>query len=100
HNLELPALPSQGVLDSQAAAGQGAAIQQINQGLRQVAQEQSGVYVLDYDALVARHGRGCWHDERKWLSLRLPIAAPQLQHLARGGLRFIHPLSGKVSNAL
>jgi hypothetical protein len=37
---------------------------------------------LDYDALVGRHGRTRWYDERKWLTMRMPIAAYNLVHLA------------------
>ena len=100
HNLEEAILPSRGILDSQLAAGQGVAIQQINRELRALAAEQTGVYVLDYDALVARHGRSSWHDERKWLTVRLPMAAQNLNHVAQEWLRFLHPLTGKVAKAL
>jgi FkbH-like protein len=100
HTLEIPPLLSQGVLDSQSEAGQAAAIQRINQELRRIAGEHRGVYVLDYDALVSRHGRLRWHDERKWLTMRMPIAADNLIHLANEWLRFIHPLTGKVCKVL
>src|SRR5262249_20661572 len=59
-----------------------------------------GVFVLDYDGLVARHGRRNWHDERKWLTTRMPIRAENLIHLANEWLRFIHPLTGKVCKVL
>jgi FkbH-like protein len=59
-----------------------------------------GVYVLDYDALVARNGRLRWRDERKWLIARLPIAADQMIHLAREWMRFLVPLTGKTAKAL
>jgi FkbH-like protein len=65
-----------------------------------MAGEHKGIYVLDYDALVARHGRLRWHDERKWLTMRMPLAAENLMHLANEWLRFIHPLTGKVCKAL
>jgi FkbH-like protein len=100
HNLELPAVPSQGVLDTQSEQSQGDAIQQINRGLRFLAREHTGVYVLDYDALVARYGRDNWHDERKWLTVRMPIASQYLIHLAQEWMRFLCPLNGKVIKAL
>ena len=31
--------------------------------MRAICNEHRGVYALDYDALVARHGRARWHDE-------------------------------------
>ena len=56
HTLETPALPSQGVFDQQSSNGQVGAIQEINTALRQLANQQRGVYVLDYDTVVARYG--------------------------------------------
>lgn len=100
HTLEVPAHPCEGVLENQVQGGQSAIIQEINQALRRIAGEQSGVYILDYDALVARHGRLPWHDERKWLTLRLPIASPYLMTMASEWLRFLHPVLGRVCKVL
>jgi FkbH-like protein len=100
HNLEEPAFPSQGVLDSQLIFSQRDAILQINCAIRNSAKQNQGIYVLDYDGLVSRHGRLSWHDERKWLTARMPIAADKLVNLAREWLRFVVPLSGKISKAL
>ena len=79
HSLEHPTHPSFGVLDSQSEGGQSETgqsglIRQINRELRRVAKNHRGIYILDYDALVARYGSKHWHDERKWLTARLPIA--------------------------
>jgi len=100
HNLEMPSQAAAGVLDVQDGEGQLATIQGINAALRGVAAESTGVYVLDYDGLVARHGRDRWHDEQKWLTMRMPIAADCLVHLVNEWLRFIHPLAGKICKAL
>jgi FkbH-like protein len=100
HSLELPVRPIAGVLDAQQEAGQAAAIRQINQALRQIAGQHRGVYVLDYDGLVARHGRSRWRDERKWLIARMPIAADCLIEMAREWMRFLVPLTGKTSKVL
>lgn len=100
HSLEQPARPSAGLLDAQSGFGQSPAIQQINRELRKIVAAHRGVYLLDYDALVARHGRLRWHDERKWLTARMPIAADQLIHLSREWLRFVVPLAGKTSKVL
>jgi len=100
HNLEQPARPSAGLLDAQLESGQAAAIQRINQELRRIVSEHRGVYLLDYDGLVARHGRLRWRDQRKWLTARMPIAADQLVQLAREWLRFLVPLTGKIAKAL
>lgn len=100
HNFEQPIAVSQGVLDSQLDVSQSPAIRQINEGFRRLASQHPGVYILDYDGLVARHGRAHWHDERKWLMVRLPIAAQNLNHLVNEWLRFLHPLTGKVAKAV
>ncbi len=100
HNFERPAAPSQGILDAQIGSGQSEAIQKLNAELAAIARENAGVYVLDYDGLVARHGRDRWHDAKKWLTVRLPMAAAHLNDMAREWLRFLHPLSGRIAKAL
>ena len=100
HNLETLETPSSGLLDAQSVKGQSAAISEINHNLRMAAAEHAGVYILDYDALVARHGRAAWHDERKWLTVRLPISAPHLTHMVQEWMRFLHLLTGKIAKAL
>ena len=100
HTLEQPILPSAGVIDGQSAGGQSAAIEDINRELRRLPEQYRGVYVLDYDALVARYGRLGWHDERKWRTARMPLAAEHLIHLAQEWLRFLVPLSGRTAKAL
>ena len=100
HSLEFPVFPSQGLFDQQSAGGQIAAIQRVNEALGHIARAHRGVYLMDYDALIAHYGRARWYDECKWLTMRMPIAAEHLGHLANEWLRFIHPLIGKVCKAL
>jgi FkbH-like protein len=100
HSLERPSSPSLGVLDSQSEAGQSGLLRQINRELRRIAEGFHGVYTLDYDALVSRHGCEHWHDETKWLTARLPIAAGYLLQMAREWMRFIVPLSGRTAKVL
>jgi FkbH-like protein len=100
HSLERPTRPSFGVLDSQSETGQSGLIRQINRELRRVAESHRGVYILDYDALVARYGIEHWHDERKWLMARLPVSADHLLHLAREWMRFLVPLAGRTAKIL
>jgi len=99
HNLEQPEVPNRGAFDGQSSASQSEAIGQINRELRSIA-AGTGAYVLDYDALVSRHGRQAWHDERKWLTVRLPIAASHLHHMVEEWMRFLHPLAMKIAKAL
>ncbi|MEP7340248.1 MAG: HAD-IIIC family phosphatase [Acidobacteriota bacterium] len=100
HGLETPLFPAQGALDSQTALGQTAAIQTINRELQRLAGEQRGVYFLDYDAVIARFGRSRWHDERRWLTMRLPMTVDAFIELTGEWLRFLHPLAGKVCKVL
>ena len=100
HSLEVPAVPGAGILDAQREDNAAEAIHRINRGLRALAGQHRGVYILDYDALVARHGRDRWGDARKWLTVRLPVASANLPHLASEWLRFLHPLAGKVAKCV
>ena len=100
HTLEHPSYSALGILDSQRDSALADSIESINQQIARQARELRGVYLLDYEGLVARHGRLGWRDERKWLMARLPIAAQQLIHLADEWMRFLVPLSGKTSKAL
>src|SRR5204863_10036000 len=90
----------QGVLDNQCPDGQYAVGRELNAELMQTARRLRGVHIFAYDGLMARHGREAWRDERKWLTVRLPIAAPHLLDLAREWLRFVYPLAGRVAKAL
>lgn len=100
HTLETPLFPNTSISDAQSEAGQIDAVRSINRALGRLAREHAGVYLLDYDGLVARHGRLAWRDERKWLTARLPIASSCLIHLVNEWVKFLHPLTGKVCKAL
>jgi FkbH-like protein len=100
HSLEAPDAPSDGIYNSQLLDNQVDAIHRINRNLRSLASGYRGVYVLDYDSLVARHGRERWRDGRKWLTARLPIAAANLAAMAREWMRYLAPLAGRVAKAV
>jgi len=100
HTFEKPTYAAAGILDQQAADGQAATIQRVNGSLTDLQREISGISILDYDALISRCGRDKWHDERKWLVMRMPIAAENLLALAHEWLRFLHPLTGKIGKVL
>ena len=100
HGLELPAHPAAGALDAQGRDGQSSGIAAINGELRRTAAGFTGVYFLDYDALVARTGRDRWHDERKWLTVRMPVRAENLPALTAWWIRYLHPLTGRIAKVL
>jgi FkbH-like protein len=99
HSLEVPPSAT-GILDGQLEDNQAEAVRRINAGLRALARQHRGVYILDYDALVARHGRENWGDDRKWLTVRLPVSSANLPHLAAEWMRFVHPLTGKLAKCV
>ncbi len=100
NTLEMPNFPNAGILDSQRNTGQSEAIRNVNRRLRETAAKHLGVYVLDYDALIARFGRLNWGDEAKWLTMRMPLGADSFVHLAREYIRFLLPLCGRTCKAL
>ena len=100
HTLEMPVFPSSGIPDSYLENSQAEAISHINNELKNMARKFPNVYTLDYDALVAKKGRLNWCDEQKWLTMRMPIAADCLIHLAVEWLRYILPLTGKTCKVL
>jgi len=99
HLLETPE-PVQGILDAQVATSQGGAVRAINDRIRAACRSLRSVYALDVDALVAKHGRENFFDERRWLMARMPIATNAVVHLAREWAKFLHPITGKICKAL
>jgi len=100
NTLAPPVRPAFGIYDGQARSGQYQTIEEVNRQIRAITRDYRGVYVLEYAALVARHGQENWYDERKWLSVRLPCAAAQLPRLACEWLRYLQPLSGRVAKVV
>ena len=97
HNAEHPLFPSSGILEPQNGNGQSGAIAAVNQGLQGLAAKHHGVYLLDYDGLISRHGRLRWRDWQKWWGQRLPVAGALLKHLAEEWFRFLIALAGKTA---
>lgn len=97
HNACPPERLADGLLDGRREGGVREQIGEFNRLLGRMARARRGVYVLDYDALAARHGYTAWHDARKWESVRQPLAAASLVPMAREWMRFLHPLTGKLA---
>ena len=58
------------------------------------------MYLLDYDAVMAQHGRVRWHDEGKWLMMRMPFAPDAMLPMVNEWLKFLHPLTGAICKVL
>ena len=102
HALEKPAVAAAGVLESTGGQSltQSAAIDRVNAKLREAAASMPGVYVLDYDGLIARFGRDRWYDEDKFLTVRLPMVADALLPLAREWTKYLLPAMGRQAKCL
>ena len=68
--------------------------------LQRLAASHPGVYALPYAERVARQGAQSGTGGRNRDAMRMPLANEALLPLAREWLRFVHPLSGRVSKAL
>jgi FkbH-like protein len=100
HNFCKPRSAASGILDAQSESSQALLVDDLNRRLRKLAASLPGVYVLDYEGLVNRAGHSQWRDERKWLTVRLPIAADHIPTMAREWMRFLHPLTGKIGKVV
>lgn len=99
-NYEMPASPSLGIADRGAAHSQRALIDQANDALRETAAAIENVYIMDYDGLIARHGRARWQDRRMALYARIPIAAEHYWALAGFYVKHLRPLYGLSKKVL
>jgi len=100
HNLALPGWRKLGILDPQLPQGQGQIIWQINEALSAVAREASGVHVVDYAALVNRHGANNWYDERMKLYAKAPIANAMQPHLSAEHVKYFSAFAGLTKKCL
>jgi FkbH-like protein len=100
HTLQVPSFPAAGILDRQIEQSQSAAIERVNGGILAACRQHTSVYALDYNALLMRHGEQAWDDPRRWLTVRLPISANAMIHLAEEWLRFLHPITGRTCKAI
>ena len=100
HNLALPPWRKLGILDAKVPHGQGALISRMNEALAAAARRVADVHVVDYAALVNRHGALNWYDERMRLYARAPIAGAMQSHLADEYVRFIRALAGGAKKCL
>ena len=99
-NYDLPASAALGIADRAAEFSQRATIGDANERLAALAGELSNVRVMDYDALVAQHGRVHWGDARTALFARIPIGNKHYWSLAGFYVRYLRPLFGLTKKVL
>ncbi len=100
HNYDQPAWPALGIADRTSSPSQAATITRANEALSALAATVENVQVMDYDALVARHGREGWPDPRLALYARIPVAAEHYWHLAGFYVQHLRPLYGLTRKVL
>jgi FkbH-like protein len=93
-NLLPPSYPIFGVGDANLPFGQRQQVRRINARLAEICRERPGVYVVDYEGLVARHGALAWHDERLRFFAQLPIDKRMFLPLAREYAKIVNILQG------
>jgi FkbH-like protein len=99
-NYDRPPTPALGLAEQSATLSQGAVIRHANAALADLAAALDNVRVMDYDALVARHGRLHWQDPRTALYARIPVAPANYWPLAGFYVRHLRPLYGLSKKVL
>ncbi|MEX2648019.1 MAG: HAD-IIIC family phosphatase [Alphaproteobacteria bacterium] len=99
-NLLPPTRPLLGVGDAGMTSGQRQRIHRLNAELASAAHRIGGVYVVDYEGLVARHGATRWHDPRMRYFAELPIDKRMFLPLAAEYAKILDILAGGAKKCL
>ncbi len=100
HNFAPPTYLSAGVFDSKQPEGQQAFIRRLNEVLADIGRSVIDAHVLDYAALVGRHGAVNWYDARMRHFARAPIAAAMQTYLAAEHLKYLRAMTGLSKKCL
>ena len=101
HNFSFPRWPSPAAPDAHLALqDDGAQLASCNERLRELARANANFYVVDYAALVNRHGYDKWFDERMRHYARAPVARAMHRYLAREHVKFVRGLAGLTRKCL
>jgi FkbH-like protein len=95
HAFERPLHPALGILDAQDPAGQAAAIQELNDFVRDRLRRWPSAYFVDLNACVARVGAHAFYDARYWHIGKAPYSRQGLAEIADEVFRYLRPLEGK-----
>jgi FkbH-like protein len=100
HNVALPAWRPLGILDPKTKLGQGELIAALNATVASVARDVADTHVVDYAALVNRHGALNWYDQRMKLYAKAPIASAMQPHLAAEYVKFFRGMKGLAKKCI
>lgn len=98
-NYEQPIAPAFGLADG-GPQSQTGLICYANDRLMALAQSIGKAHVMNYDELIARHGRQTWADPRMALFARMAVAQRHVWPLAGFYVRYLRPLCGLVKKVL
>ena len=100
HNFHRPATPALGIIEGQFPHSQRLTIERINQQLRDIVQQYSNVYIVDYDKIVSRVGYEQFFDPRGWYLAKSPISPAGLAALAHEYAGFFRALTSRTKKCL
>ena len=98
--LDLPPWPANGLQDAQDVDGQAGTILAINHALAEIATQHVGVYLLDYDSIVAGYGRTRWYSDALDKAVGLPFGTDAIRPLAQHQARLLVAAAGQTSKVL
>lgn len=100
HSWPIPTAPAYGILDYQDRDKQLFVFREVNEELRELAANRSGVYILDIDLLQSCIGAIHFLDRRYWHYAVLPYSLEAVRVIAAEHIKFMRALTGKVSKCL
>jgi FkbH-like protein len=99
HLVPEPHHPVLGILDDGERSQRGA-VRALNDRIRALAGERSGVWCLDTDRLVAAVGAERWHERRLWLLAKIPYTAAAMLAIADAQVRYVRAFAGRARKVL
>jgi FkbH-like protein len=100
HNFIVPSAPVLGLHDIREPLGERAAIAAANEELAAACRKQSGVFVVDVEALAGLTGKDAWTDPKMFFLARMEVSHAALEQLSKETMRFIRGLAGRVRKVL
>ncbi len=99
HTFMIPTYPVLGIIDFLNPRGHRQMVDNLNNGLRRLAEQTEDVHLVDCEILARRAGAQ-WFDERYWYTARAQLGPKGLMTLASEYVKYIRALTGKSKKAL
>ena len=99
-NFAPPEYPAFGVGDTNLAVGQRYQFHSLNRELVKMTDAFKGLYLVDYEGLIYRHGARHWHDKRMEYYAQAPIEKNMYLNLAHEFAKVIRILNGGAKKCL